>query len=160
MHPLAPLALVALVVTAPPPSPPPAAPPVVVELPRGNVVLLPCGVADAAGRTGFLANAAGGIDAVDLVAGELLWSTDEAQRPLLVVGDRLYAQAGLKRNRIRILAFDINKTGECVLESDAVVLPPWVVVGEAPGHSFTASSRSGSPAASARRATSDGTSFT
>jgi hypothetical protein len=133
--PLGQITLMALTVAVPPP---PAVTPSVVDPARGGPVLLPCGVADAAGRTGYLSNPTGGIDAVDLVTGDLLWKTDEAQRPLLVVGDRLYAQAGLKRNRIRVLAFDVGKKGECVLESDAVVLPPWVVVGEAPGRSFTA----------------------
>jgi hypothetical protein len=101
-------------------------------------VPLPCGLADPAGRTGYLANTSGGIDAVDLVTGDLLWHTAEAQRPLLVVGDRLYAQAGVKRNRLRVLAFDVARKGEVVLESDPVVLPSWAVAGEAPGKSFTA----------------------
>src|SRR6185437_12422178 len=55
---------------------------------------------------------------------------------VLVIGDRLYAQAGVKRNRLRILAFDI-KSGECVLESDPVVLPRWVVTDDGPGHAFS-----------------------
>src|SRR5205823_4768852 len=99
---LGPVALIALVVAVPPP---PAVTPSVIDPTRGGPVLLPCGVADAAGRTGYLSNPGGGIDAVDLLTGDLLWKSDEAQRPLLVVGGRLYAQAGLKRNRIRVLAF-------------------------------------------------------
>src|SRR5262249_5564933 len=58
--------------------------------------------------------------------------------PLLVAGDRLYAQAGVKRNRLRVLAFDLTRSGECVLESDPVVLPAWVVTGDCAAHSFTA----------------------
>src|SRR5579872_3615325 len=101
-------------------------------------VPFPSGIADLAGRTAYLANPHGGIDVVDLTTGDLLWETSEAQRPLLLVGDRLYAQAGVKRNRLRILSFDLTRRGECVLESDPVVLPAWVVAGEAPGHSFQA----------------------
>jgi hypothetical protein len=101
-------------------------------------VLLPCGIADPAGRTGYLANAHGGIEAVDLKTGDLLWESNEAQRPLLIIGSRLLAQAGTRRNRFRVLAFDLAQRGECVLESDPVVLPAWVVTGEAPGHSFEA----------------------
>jgi hypothetical protein len=96
------------------------------------------GIADAGGRVGYLSNARGGIDAVDLKTGELIWENTEAQRPLLIVGSRLLAQAGVKRNRLRILALDLARGGECVLESDPVVLPSWVVTGEAPGHSFEA----------------------
>jgi hypothetical protein len=99
---------------------------------------LPGGLADPSGQTGFFANARGGIDAVDLATGDLLWETAEAQRPLLVVGDRLYAQAGVRRNRLRVLAFDLTRRGECLLESDPVVFPGWVVTAEAPGRSFTA----------------------
>jgi hypothetical protein len=57
---------------------------------------------------------------------------------LLVVGDHLLVQAGLKRNRLRILRLDLTHNGECDLESDPVVFPAWVVTGEAPGHSFSA----------------------
>jgi hypothetical protein len=99
---------------------------------------MPCGLADPAGRTGFFASAIGGIEAVDLKTGELLWESSEAQRPLLVTGTRLIAQAGFKRNRLRILVFDLTQNGECVLESDPVVLPAWVVVADAPGRSFDA----------------------
>jgi hypothetical protein len=113
---------------APPAKPSPA--------PPARPIPLPGGIADPAGRTGFVTSAAGGIDAVDLKTGELLWDTNEAQRPLLVVGSRLVAQAGVKRNRLRILVFDLTDHGECVLESDPVVLPGWVVTGNAPGRSF------------------------
>lgn len=117
----------------------PAAQPVtpVVQATSGQVPF-PGGIADLAGRTAYLSNPHGGIDAVDLTTGDLLWDTSEAQRPLLLVGDRLYAQAGVKRNRLRILSFDLTHRGECVLESDPLVLPDWVVAGDAPGHSFQA----------------------
>jgi hypothetical protein len=107
-------------------------------LPVAPPIPLPCGIADPAGRTGFFASVSGGIDAVDLKTGELLWETTEAQRPLLLAGTRLLAQAGVQRNRLRILAFDLTQNGACVLESDPVVLPGWVVTAEAPGRSFTA----------------------
>jgi hypothetical protein len=105
------------------------------------MILLPGGIANAAGRTAYLANATGGIDVVDLTTGDLLWQTYEAQRPLLLSGDRLVAQAGVKRNRLRILVFDLRQPDKCVLESDPVVFPPWVVTGEAPGRSFALRAR-------------------
>lgn len=103
---------------------------------RERKIVLPGGVADAGGRTGFFTNARGGIDAVDMSTGELLWDTIEAEVPLQVMDDRLIAQAGTRRNRIRILIFDLTRRGECLFESDVVVFPDWVVTGEAPGHSF------------------------
>jgi hypothetical protein len=104
--------------------------------PPTETIVVPGGIADPTGHTGFFANATGGIDAVDLARGRLLWQTHEAQVPLLVVGHHLYAQAGLKRNRMRILRFDLTREGECDLESDPIVFPNWVVTGEAPAHSF------------------------
>jgi hypothetical protein len=112
-----------------------AAPPVA-GAPRA--IPFPGGLLDPSGRTAYLSNASGGLDAVDLTSGELVWQTTEAQVPLLVAGDRLYAQAGVKRNRLRVMAFDLARRGECVLESDPVVLPRWVIAGEAHAHSFAA----------------------
>lgn len=103
-----------------------------------SFVPLPGGLADPAGRVGYLSNAHGGIDAVDLRTGDLLWDTHEAQRPVLLAGSRLIAQAGTKRNRLRVFAFDLLQKGECVLESDPVVLPAWVVTADGPGRSFEA----------------------
>jgi hypothetical protein len=103
-----------------------------------ETVPLPAGIAEPSGSTGFFASTGGGIEAVDLATGKVLWQTNEAQRPLLVVGKHLLAQAGTKRNRLRILRLDPAHDGECDLESDPVVFPAWVVTGESPGHSFSA----------------------
>jgi hypothetical protein len=101
-------------------------------------IRLPQGIADPAGRIGYFASAADGIEAIDLASGKVLWQTHEAQRPLLLDGDHLLAQAGTKRNRLRILRLDVKRNGECDFESDPLVLPAWVVTGEAHGHSFAA----------------------
>jgi hypothetical protein len=99
---------------------------------------LPAGIADPTCRTGFFAGATGGIEALDLANGKMLWQTHEAQRPLLLDGDHLLAQAGTKRNRLRILRLNVKRNGECDFESDPIVFPAWVVTGEAQGHSFSA----------------------
>ena len=104
--------------------------------PANSPLLLPAGIADPAGRVGYFASASGGIEAIDLSSGKVLWQTHEAQRPLLLDGEYLLAQAGVKRNRLRILRLD-RTTGECDLESDPVVFPAWVVTGEAHGRSFS-----------------------
>jgi hypothetical protein len=100
--------------------------------------ILPCGVTDPGGRTGFVANSHGGIDAVDLATGELLWDVDGAKRPALADDDRLFVWAPVKANGLRVLAFKRTEGGRRLLESEPVVFPDWVQVGEGPGHSFTA----------------------
>ena len=100
--------------------------------------LLPCGVADPGGRTGFLANAHGGIDAVDLATGDRLWDVDGAQRPALAEDDRLYAWTPVNGNGLRVVAFDRTQGGRRMLESETAAFPDWVSVEEAPGRSFTA----------------------
>lgn len=104
--------------------------------PSPTRIVLPAGIADPTGHTGFFAGANGGIDAVELKTGKLLWQTHEAQVPLLVDGKYLLAQAGVKRNRLRILRLDLTRQGECDLESDPIVFPAWVRTGEGLGRSF------------------------
>lgn len=99
-------------------------------------IRMPEGIADSEGRVGYFASSSDGIEAVDLANGKVLWHTHEAQRPLFLDGDHLLAQAGTKRNRLRILRLDVKRNGECSFESDPLVFPPWIVTGEAHGHSF------------------------
>lgn len=97
---------------------------------------LPGGVSDSAGRMGFVSNPEGGIDALDLQTGQLLWSASEALRPLLVFGERLVTQAAEpgRTNILRIVVLDISQKGKRVLESEPVVFPEWVTVSS--GRSF------------------------
>ena len=98
---------------------------------------LPCGVTDPQGRTGFVANAAGGIDALDLATGDVLWSVSEASRPALAEDDRLFAWAAVKANRLVVRAFDRTREGRRLLETEPVALPDWVNIEEGPGRSFS-----------------------
>ena len=52
------------------------------------VILPGGGVADPAGRSGFFPNTTGGIDALDLASGKLLWQSKDGQGPLLATADR------------------------------------------------------------------------
>jgi hypothetical protein len=99
---------------------------------------LPGGLADSGGRTGYLTSLNHGIEAIDLMSGDVLWSSYEAEVPVLLSQDRLFTQAGTKRNRLRVLVFDLTRKGEVVLESEPIVFPEWVVTASAPGHSFKA----------------------
>src|SRR5260370_22529228 len=46
---------------------------------------LPIGVADAAGKVGYVPNDKAGIDAIDLANGDTLWQTKESTQPLLAL---------------------------------------------------------------------------
>jgi hypothetical protein len=101
------------------------------------------GVADADGKVGYFPNTTGGIDALDLATGQVLWSTQEANRPLLATKDRLYARTPVKgaANQVRVVVLDATQKGKRLLESRPVVFPAWVSVGVAYGRSFTATAR-------------------
>ncbi|HEV3255995.1 MAG TPA: hypothetical protein VG013_03875 [Gemmataceae bacterium] len=105
-------------------------------------VSLPGGVADPAGRTGFVSNSKHGIDALDLETGKVLWSTEEASQPLVVLGKHLLAQGPIngKANAVRVVVLDIGR-GKRLLESKPVVFPDWVSVGGGHGRSFASRGR-------------------
>ncbi len=106
--------------------------------PTGGAIPLPGGISDLVGRTGVLIGPTGALEVVDLISGELLWETKEAQRPVMILGDRLYAQASAGPNELRLLGFDLKDQGPCVYQSRPLPLPRWVSVNEAPGRSFDA----------------------
>jgi hypothetical protein len=85
---------------------------------------LPWGIVDGAGRSGYVANSSGGIDALDLDTGKLLWSSPAGGRPLALVGRRLVVQSAVKDkpNGVRVLVLDTTRKGKVLLESEEVVL--------------------------------------
>jgi hypothetical protein len=98
-------------------------------------------VADAAGRTAFVANASGGIDAVDLASGDLLWSAAGAKRPLLAADDRLFAWTRAGADGFRVVVFDVTQKGKRTVESEKITLPEGMTVDEGPGRSFVTAAR-------------------
>src|SRR5262249_9479270 len=106
-------------------------------------VFLPGGVADPEGKIGYVTNPTGGIDAIDLESGKLLWATDDASRPLVAFDHKLAAQATVKDrpNSVRVLVLDSSDKGKRLLLSDPVVFPDWVVIGQAYGRSFESRGR-------------------
>lgn len=109
---------------------------------RTASVPIPAGIADAAGKVGFVANAKDGIDTVDLVNGETLWSSKDARRPLVAFADKFAAQAPVagKDNAVRIVVLDVAN-GKQLLASDPVVFPDWVTTGLALGRTFNSSAQ-------------------
>jgi hypothetical protein len=101
------------------------------------------GVADSAAKFGYVPGTGGGIDAIDLASGRILWTTKEANRPLLATAERLFAQAPVpgKANQVRIMVFDTTDKGKKLRVSEPVTFPDWVSVGVAYGRSFASTAR-------------------
>lgn len=110
---------------------------------QAPLVLPGGGVADHNGKVGFVPNTSGGIDALDLASGKLLWDTKAAPQPLLATADRLLAQKLVpgKANQVRIVVLDTTQKGKQLLESQPVAFPDWVSVGVAHGRSFGSTAR-------------------
>jgi hypothetical protein len=80
-------------------------------------------------------NPSGGIDAINLTTGKLLWQVGATQRPLIVTGNRLFSLAPEEKraHAARVVVLDVNQQGEKILASDPVVFPAWVSLDEIPG---------------------------
>ncbi len=102
-------------------------------------VPLPIGVADAEGKVGYVPGAKGGVEAINLETGEVLWTTKDNAKPLALSGKLLAAQVAVpgKANSIRIAVLDRNEKGKQVKLSDPVEFPDWVSVDVTYGRSFS-----------------------
>ncbi len=101
---------------------------------------LPGGVADAAGKVGYVQHTDGTLDAVDLETGKVQWNVKQFARPLLLAGKRLLAQGkGTSANNVRILVVDTGDKGKILRTSDPVKFPDWVSVETTYGRSFQSS---------------------
>ena len=104
-------------------------------------VPFPYGVADAAGRRAFIADGSGGIRALDLADGHALWRTDAAERPLLLVDDRLIALKRRKPSAFEVVVLDAAASAKPILTTAPIALPEWVVVGVADSDRFSLAAR-------------------
>jgi hypothetical protein len=91
--------------------------------------VLPGGVADPAGRHGFLANAEGGVSAVDLRSGKVLWESSAARLPIFVTGERLFASVSVTVGTLQVVALDVTRKGEVVFRSDTITVPSAPAIG-------------------------------
>lgn len=96
---------------------------------------LPAGLADAAGRTGYLTMVRGHLEALDLQTGDTLWRNERAHRAVALAGDRLFAFTRPGKE-VRLLALDTRARGELVYETDPLPLPAWCALRDEPGQSF------------------------
>ena len=98
------------------------------------------GVADPVSKTGFFPNSSGGIDALNLTTGKVLWSSKEANHPLITTQRHLFALKG-NGNQLRVIKMDASKQGQRLFVSAPIPLPGWVSVDTAYGRSFRSSVR-------------------
>lgn len=109
--------------------------------PKSDVeaMLIPGGVADANGKTGFVGAEQGGIDAVNLQTGQTLWHTDGKLTPLLAANGRVYAlEPNGPANVLQIVKLDAAR-GRRTFQTQTFTLPAWVSTTEGvPGLTFRA----------------------
>jgi hypothetical protein len=81
-------------------------------------IAFPDGVIDAELRTAFVSSPKGGIQAIRLKDGEVLWTNDDcAAQPWLAAGDRLIARGE------RLFVLDLKKEGKLLRKCDALDYP-------------------------------------
>jgi outer membrane protein assembly factor BamB len=98
-------------------------------LPSGpaSAVPLPFGVASPDGDVGYVAGHAGGIDAIDLRSGKLLWSSQEAFLPLLAVEGAVLTAATVPDEDSAVAILGLARAGGAIVfESYPLEFPPWV----------------------------------
>jgi hypothetical protein len=109
----------------------------------GEPCPIPGGVADPAEKSAYVMAEDGGIDALDLRTGKLLWQTYTASVPLGIYDHKLLAQTVVegKRNEVKIVVLDPRHEGAVLSTSEAVTFPDWVNTGLVHGRSFSSRGR-------------------
>src|SRR5579862_6323964 len=81
--------------------------------------VFPRGAADAAGKVAYVQGVNGGIEALDLKTGKVLWTTEEFAQPLAVIGNKLLVQVreDNKPNALRVLTHDTANKGKKIASS-------------------------------------------
>ncbi|MCZ6670933.1 MAG: hypothetical protein O6947_07880, partial [Acidobacteria bacterium] len=109
-----------------------------------SVELLPGVLIDTVGSTAYLMNPKGGIDAVDLSTGRLLWTSHQGAKPILVHRNLLATQAEIpdRPGALRIAVLDTRNAGKVVATAD-VELPAGAraFIDQRMGESFEIQSR-------------------
>lgn len=83
-----------------------------------QTILFPDGVTDSAHSTAFVSSPKGGIQAIRLEDGKVLWTNDDCKAaPWLVAGDRLLARGE------RVVILDIKNEGKVIRQCDALAYP-------------------------------------
>lgn len=96
--------------------------------PRAQATLaIPGGLVDPADNAIYVMNTDGGIDALEIKTGKLLWKTPKGETylPLAVVDKRVVARM-LDQKEIRIAVLDSAEKGKQLLKSEVLSFPDWV----------------------------------
>ncbi len=104
--------------------------------------VLGLGILAPSGKVIFLPRAGGGVEAVALFNGKVLWEVKQGPQLLLATDDKVLATAPIegKRDRLKVVVFDAS-TGERLRESAPVVFPNWVSVPPDFGRHFRCAAR-------------------
>jgi hypothetical protein len=102
-------------------------------------IFLPAGVAGPDKRAGYVADAGGGIEALDLLSGEPIWRSEVTARPLIVKENRLAALRAVagKANALQVVVLDTEEEGKLLLESEPILFPDWASVELVASESFS-----------------------
>src|SRR5581483_10471625 len=92
------------------------------SVPAPAFIAVPGGVADSAGKVGFVTGESGTVEALELDNGKVLWTSKDATKPLAATGKKLIAEVPErgKANAVRIIVLDGAQEGKKVLESEAI----------------------------------------
>lgn len=100
---------------------------------------LPGGVADEATDTGFVVAEGGGVEALKLKTGQVIWKSPSSGQPLAVYMNLVLILVGAKppRHGMQVIGLETS-SGSPTFESDLLLLPSWAGVALEPGRGFSA----------------------
>jgi hypothetical protein len=96
------------------------------------MVTVPGGVVDAAGSVAYLHSARGGVDAVELSNGHLVWSDATPQRPVAGADGRLLVEL-IAADGVRLRVLEAKAHGRVWVTSERLPLPQWAIGGPSHG---------------------------
>jgi hypothetical protein len=99
---------------------------VAVAAPARPMAVIPGGVVDEAGRVAYLQGAGGGLDAVDVASGRLVWSDAAPQRPLAVARGRLLVETRAP-DAIRLSVRQVRDRARMLATLEPLPLPTWAL---------------------------------
>lgn len=100
-------------------------------------LFFPRGVAGPDNRTGYTMDRSG-IDALELLSGQVIWQSEITARPVMATENRLAALRTVpgKTNALQVVVLDREDHGKLLLESESILFPDWVSAGIVSGGSF------------------------
>ena len=112
------------------------------DKPAAGVPVAGVGVVSSDHKTVFVPAKDGGIEALDLTTGKVLWTNKDANKLAGASDALVFAWVGdeKKPNSFRVVAMDAA-TGKTTGKSDPIALPEWATTAKAGGHAFRTAAR-------------------